>query len=334
MIRSMLDESGLSAKFWGEAAQTACYLQNRLPCRVIEKTPYELWENDLPNLKDIHVFGCKTETLIPEQLRGKLDPKTEKLIFVGYSDKSKGFRLLDPKTKKVKISRDVVFIDEHTYKQGNKTKNTPELDIQSNCYNNVDPQLEEENTAENPSVDQEINEIQIPEEPENLEDQEEENSEAETSDGDTITAMSSSTEGQSSTSSYHSSSDTELYSDSFLEDSDEERPPRTSSRESKGQRPKRYPETTRSITEIIEPRTIKEALGGKESKMWKTAMEDEIKSLNENKTWELVDLPSGGKAIGSKWVFKIKEDESRENIRFKSRLVAQGFSQKFGVDYD
>ncbi|KXJ74150.1 hypothetical protein RP20_CCG014268 [Aedes albopictus] len=63
-------------------------------------------------------------------------------------------------------------------------------------------------------------------------------------------------------------------------------------------------------------------------------MDDEYQAQIENNTWELVELPAGRKAIGSKWIFKSKEDEKGNIVRHKARLVAQGFNQKFGVDFD
>ena len=54
----------------------------------------------------------------------------------------------------------------------------------------------------------------------------------------------------------------------------------------------------------------------------------------ENETWELVELPAGRKPISCKWVFKVKHDESGKVERFKGRLVAKGFLQKYGIDYD
>ena len=64
------------------------------------------------------------------------------------------------------------------------------------------------------------------------------------------------------------------------------------------------------------------------------AMESEINSLNTNKVWDLAELPCGRKAIGSKWVFKRKYDSGGNTKQHKARLVAQGFLQKHGVDYD
>ncbi|CAI7916839.1 unnamed protein product [Closterium sp. NIES-54] len=63
------------------------------------------------------------------------------------------------------------------------------------------------------------------------------------------------------------------------------------------------------------------------------AMESELKSIEENGTWELVELPEGRNAITSKWLFKIKSDADGKIERYKSRLVAKGYQQKEMVDY-
>ena len=88
------------------------------------------------------------------------------------------------------------------------------------------------------------------------------------------------------------------------------------------------------VSEIDEPTTIEEALSGDYSQQWKMAADAEYKSLMENKTWELVKLPEGRRAIGCKWVFRVKYDSNGQVERFKGRLVAQGYSQKYGIDYD
>lgn len=63
-------------------------------------------------------------------------------------------------------------------------------------------------------------------------------------------------------------------------------------------------------------------------------MKEELRSLEENDTWSLVTPPAGCEPIGSRWVFKKKEDAHGKVVRFKARLVAQGYSQKFGRDFD
>ncbi|KAI9152926.1 hypothetical protein LWI28_003161 [Acer negundo] len=66
---------------------------------------------------------------------------------------------------------------------------------------------------------------------------------------------------------------------------------------------------------------------------WRSAMDDEIRSIEKNKTWELTNLPKGRKAIGVKWVYKTKRNVKGEVQRYKARLVAKGYKQKEGVDY-
>ena len=62
-------------------------------------------------------------------------------------------------------------------------------------------------------------------------------------------------------------------------------------------------------------------------------MQEEMNSLHKNKTYELIELPKGKKALRNKWVFKIKKD-SEKLVKYKTRLVVKGFSQKHRVDFD
>ena len=63
-------------------------------------------------------------------------------------------------------------------------------------------------------------------------------------------------------------------------------------------------------------------------------MRAEIDSLHQHNAWDLVELPQGHKSVGSKWVFKVKTNADGSTERFKSRLVAQGYTQREGFDYD
>ncbi|GBM97221.1 Retrovirus-related Pol polyprotein from transposon TNT 1-94 [Araneus ventricosus] len=71
-----------------------------------------------------------------------------------------------------------------------------------------------------------------------------------------------------------------------------------------------------------------------EKQKWIESTKEEMKSLQKNETWKLVTPPSGKKVIGCRWTFKAKYDSKGNIERYKARLVAQGFSQKFGTDYD
>ncbi|XP_033129820.1 uncharacterized protein LOC103872873 isoform X1 [Brassica rapa] len=72
----------------------------------------------------------------------------------------------------------------------------------------------------------------------------------------------------------------------------------------------------------------------KELEVWIDACKDEIASIEANHTWDLVEVPSGVKPIGLKWVFKIKRNADGSVIKYKARLVAKGYVQKHGIDYD
>ncbi|KAL5804478.1 hypothetical protein ACOSQ3_031278 [Xanthoceras sorbifolium] len=66
---------------------------------------------------------------------------------------------------------------------------------------------------------------------------------------------------------------------------------------------------------------------------WVRAMDEEMKALQKNCTWEIVDLPQGKKAVGCRWVYTIKHKEDGSIERYKARLVAKGYTQTYGVDY-
>ena len=83
-----------------------------------------------------------------------------------------------------------------------------------------------------------------------------------------------------------------------------------------------------------EPRTVNEALSSPNRAKWEKEMKTEMESLKINDVWELVELPEDRKVIGSKWVFRVKTDADGKVETHKARLVAQGFSQTFGDDYD
>ena len=83
-----------------------------------------------------------------------------------------------------------------------------------------------------------------------------------------------------------------------------------------------------------EPQSIEEALRGEHSNKWKQALEAEYSSLMNNETWELVPPPESSNIVGSKWVLKIKRDANGNIDRHKARLVAQGYSQTQGIDYE
>jgi hypothetical protein len=96
-----------------------------------------------------------------------------------------------------------------------------------------------------------------------------------------------------------------------------------------------YEAMTAALTESSsEPTTHPEAINGPESTQWGQAITSELNSHKENGTWTACKLPPGRKAIGCKWVFKVKRDENGNVERYKARLTAKGYSQIRGVDYN
>ena len=122
MARSMLKAKNLSNDFWAEAIACAAYILNRSPTKSVKNTiPQEAWNGKKHNVSHLRVFGCVAYSLVPAELRRKLDDKSEKCIFIGYSEESKAYRLYNPISKKLIISRDVRFEEEASW-DGNDNK--------------------------------------------------------------------------------------------------------------------------------------------------------------------------------------------------------------------
>ncbi|CAI7818335.1 unnamed protein product [Closterium sp. NIES-54] len=85
---------------------------------------------------------------------------------------------------------------------------------------------------------------------------------------------------------------------------------------------------------VPEPKTLAEALSGPDAEKWKQSVKEEYDSLLENEAWELCELPPGKKAMSSKLIFRHKYGPDGELTRYKSRLVAKGFQQTKGKDFD
>lgn len=91
------------------------------------------------------------------------------------------------------------------------------------------------------------------------------------------------------------------------------------------------PDVELLLIRIEEPKSFEEA---KTSEEWNKAMRTELEAIEKNKTWVLTELPAGRKPICLKWVYKIKKDTNGDMVKYKARLVARGYVQKKGIDYD
>ena len=99
--------------------------------------------------------------------------------------------------------------------------------------------------------------------------------------------------------------------------------------------PRRFPDEEHVLlTDEGEPESFEEAKNNTHSRKWLSAMEEEMDSLHENHTYELIELPRGKKALRNKWVFKLKPGDGGNPPRYKARIVVKGFQQKKGVDFD
>ncbi|CAM6082590.1 unnamed protein product [Calypogeia fissa] len=258
-----------------------------------------MWYGKPANYSRLRVFGCEAYVLHTPVGRTKLDPRSRKCIFLGYDKSVKGYRLWDPETKKLVISRDVSFNELSSLKEGEKVPTTQ-------VEGEVEHEFAPKSVVETPTVVAPPTTLPpvvvAPEEQEQVATDEAESSR------------------------------------------------RSSSRVTKGQGPERYgtwypSETiddedsddsgTALLTEDGDPSTFEEAMGSTEKAEWNAAMQKEMKSLVENKTWELSVLPEGKQVVDSKWVYKTKDSVSGKDEKiYKARLVAKGFTQRKGVDYN
>jgi hypothetical protein len=301
--RTMITESGMSQRLWAEAIHTANDTFNRMIDKDLGVSPYEACFGKESKEKQFYQFGAEAYIKVPDEHRRKLEVKAIKVKFIGYSDESKGYRFIDGRNK-VHISREVVFLETEKKNEENDSMEFSPNDLSQEDRTPSDKQLEEVKQLEDEKLENE-----------KLEDEQLENEQLEDED----------------------TSEGELFYDCSNEEPQQQELPRRSARENIGKRPSRFDDYELNYVAMaseFEPKTYEEAIECQNSSRWIKAMTEEIAAIEENDTWELVDLPRGRKAIGSKWVFKIKTGSATNSNEFKARLVAQGFSQKFGVDYD
>jgi hypothetical protein len=308
--RSMLSEAQLPLDMWGEAIMTANYLRCVTPVAGKVKTPWELFYGVKPDLSNLRAFGCRAYVMIPKQLRKhKLAEVSATGIMVGYANTGgkgpggKGWRILMDDDGDVKNSRDVSF--DETCFPGSEDCDVPSLvdTVSDSDADDGDSDEEEEDTPQ-PG-----------------------NSDSQTSD---------SSESPSPTPPQNSSSDSGNSSSSGSGSSDSGggnsiSAPRAARNR---QAPRWLQDDYIALAKIAEPATFREAVQGENAELWKTASDEEMASILQNDTWEVVQKPPGANVIDVKWVYKVKYSTSGQVQRFKARLVAKGYKQEEGIDYD
>ncbi|GJS15589.1 retrovirus-related pol polyprotein from transposon TNT 1-94 [Tanacetum coccineum] len=275
MSRTMLNEQSLPRKFWCNAVDTSTYILNRILIRaILGKTPYELLRGRKPTLDYFRVFGSKCFILNTKDYLTKFDPKSYEGVFLGYSQNSKAYIILNKHTRKVKESLNVTFDETPP-----PSKTSPLVDDDLNEEEAI--KITEKKNLENDIMDEtlEIDEI--------VNIKESRNHPLENVIGNlNQRTLRSQAQNQSN----------------FF-----------------------------CFISTIEPKNVNEALG---DESWIVAMQEELNQFIANDVWELVPQPKNMTIIGTKWVFRNKLDENGIVSRNKARLVAQGYNQQEGIDYD
>lgn len=330
--RCMLRQAGLPKSYWGLAAQTACYIKNRSPtASLVNNTPEGAWSGKEIDLSHLKVFGCVAYERKDQY--HKLDARAEKYLFVGYSETQKGgYILLDPRyPKRQHVGRNIVFIENQFYSNiigkptptddnfGNDDVSTDAVTIQ------LDPPAPTMVTRSRGKVLTTATErpTSVTEDTAAAVD--------DVSDGDDddvnddLASQGAACPSPNTTHDITNSDDCEYvptdddeYNDDFSHS----------------------PITTRNRANILheniilqamcfdnEPKTVEEALRGRNGLNWREAMASELKSMYKNQVWKLVDRPPNVKPVTCRWIYKIKRRADNTIERYKARLVARGFSQ-------
>ncbi|GJU34718.1 retrovirus-related pol polyprotein from transposon TNT 1-94 [Tanacetum coccineum] len=302
--RTMLADSKLPTTFWAEAVNTACYVQNRvLVVKPHNKTSYELFHGRTPTLSFMRPFGCPVTILNTIDHLGKFDGKADEGFFVGYSLNSKAFRVFNSRTRIVEENLHIRFSESTPNVVGSGPDWLFDIDALTRTMNY---ELIVAGTQSNGFAGTKVSD----------------------------------NAGQARKETEPGSEDPRKES----EFNDQEKKDNINN------------------TNNVNAATINEvnAVGGKTSikhpfdlnipgledyNIFDFSRDDEddgaeadINNLDTTiqlqEVWTLVDLPNGKRAIGSKWVFRNKNDERGIVIRNKARLVAQGYTQEEGIDYD
>ncbi|XP_049935028.1 retrovirus-related Pol polyprotein from transposon RE2 isoform X2 [Nymphaea colorata] len=338
VTRAIMFHRRVPKRYWGDALLTSAHLINRMPTRVLQgHSPYSmLWPTQNPWPLTPRVFGCVCFVHDHSPTLKKLDPRSIKAVFLGYSSTQKGYKCVDPTTSEVYVSRDVTFHEHEAYFHGNP--------LQGECLGN---------SSEEYSSNQLIQFMDFL-------DYKASDSVAATVRDDKDSHMDGGRADNQPTARDHlfgkvyERKKTDVVENvgvtnsnpaSSLDDPsliNEELPiaVRKGTRSctshpiqrfvSYAKLSKNYKCFITSLSKSVIPRCVEDA---REDPKWLQAMTEEMDALAKNDTWEVVDIPKGTHLVGSKWVFNVKYKPDGTVERYKARLVAKGFSQKYGIDY-
>lgn len=304
-MRSMLLDSGMSNEFWGDAIMVATYLTNRSATEVLNgKTPFEKWYRRKPDVSHLRVFGSKAYTHVPKQKReSKVSERSKECVMIGYTHG--GYRLFDVNTRTVVDGRSVRF---------NESKSSEVYVID----NTEIPAVDESEISEASKSDNVLVETPVK----------------------TIKDLTKLTPVRKSVATPVKSIEEKQFED-VIQTPVNPIPFRFPTRNRK---PPRWQLTGEfdmqshlallagSLPSEV-PSNFADVVGRDDEAEWRVAIDNEIQSLEKNKTWKIVPTPKSVKVINSRWIFKRKADTNGDMNVYKARLVAKGFMQKHGFDY-
>ncbi|GJR41846.1 ribonuclease H-like domain-containing protein [Tanacetum coccineum] len=308
-------------KMWTECILTATYLINRLPSSMLNgKSPYEMIYKKCPTLSHLRVFGCLCFATIVNN-NDKFNSRSKKCVMIGYSNFKKRYRLYSLNKHQFIFYRDVKFFENiFPFKDSKVGKNDSTNVFQDvNHINFFDIEY-----LEIPNDDERVaNDL-------NKGKSDSISSSEFGSNINTADFLVDSRNDADTSNDFVATVEENVFSKGNLDQN-----PSSSQgvQMLEGLLDKVFFQRVIMILFLNqrEPKINFEAFNYSH---WIDAMNPEMDALLRNGTWELVDLPEGRKAIGSKWIYKIKFRSSGEIDRCKARLVAQDFGQKEGIDYE
>jgi hypothetical protein len=353
--RCNIADSELPPEFWDFATEHFVFGHNYCYKPAIEKTPYEALYGKKPDASKLKIFGSLVYCYIPKEKRNKLQPKAFPGILVGYA--GSGYKIWDPIRHEIVVSNHVQIKEDCKGAELLAPENLAKLRAQADLWATTQPDERPANEVYDTSflpIDHIVVDVPGTEYRGQLE-------AAQVTMGNRQSQEH--LQGHANTGNTSPSAMEQLPEIGAQEDQPEQEILPSIEPESHDLAPKLFrgkpvPLPTRTSSRIRaatttpgpleasqtdlhtnymaigplghqeEPSTFKEALQGPDSEKWQLAIKSEMKSLLQNKTWDLVLRPKGKNIVSSKWVFKIKD-----NGQFKARMVARGFSQEYGLDY-
>ncbi|KAG7599793.1 Retrotransposon Copia-like N-terminal [Arabidopsis suecica] len=317
---SMLYHSHLPQSLWVDALFTANFLSNLLPTSIHDKmqSPYEVLNGVSPVYTALRVFGCACYPYLRPYSENKFDPKSLLCVFLGYTEKYKGYRCLHPPTGRVYISRHVLFDETRfpysdSYRNLLTTGNTPLLQAWYSGDKLPAVQTIQEESVEEVTVQGS---------------QQETESATVASEGG-LNQVSETAQNSPHQSDQSNNSASESQQNIQAEPVGNTHGMVTRAKQGTHKPNPRYVmHTVKGLPE--EPKTVKEAL---KHPGWTAAMGEEIDTCHVTKTWSLVPKPAKINLLGCRWIFKTKINADGTLDKLRARLVAKGYEQEEGVDF-